>query len=260
MDKSEALPTQKLIDLEAIKNGTIVLKGGRLRQILMVSGVNFDLKSEEEQGMIIGQFQSFLNSLNFAVQIFIHSRKINIEKYLDNLSARETQEDNELLKNQIAEYREFIRAFVAENAIMNKSFFVIVPYDSIQIPEGGAAITEKIFGFLKKRGVEKPTERLTIEARDQERQLEEHISQLNRRVSQVTAGLNQLDLRAVQLNDEELTELFYNLYNPGDIEKSFAVQMEAPEKLNLHQSLGEKKDLPAAITINLNKKNDLDKT
>ncbi len=246
-DKNEALPTQKLIEVEAIKNGTLILKGGRLRQILLVSGTNFDLKSEEEQSMIIGQFQSFLNSLNFAVQIFIHSRKINIEKYLDNLSVRETQEDNELLKNQIVEYREFIKAFVAENAIMNKSFFLTIPYDAIQLSEGSGAVTEKIFGFLKKKGVAKPTERIAVENRDQERQLEEHINQLNRRASQVIAGLNQLDLRAIQLNDEELTELFYNLYNPGDIEKSLTAQPEAIETSNIHRLPGEKKDLPTAL-------------
>jgi len=215
----EALPTQQFIEIEAIKNGVIILKNTGLRQILMVSGINFDLKSEEEQGMLISLFQNFLNSLNFTVQILIHSRKLNIDAYLENLSVRESQESNELLKNQIAEYREFIRAFVAENAIMNKTYFVVVSYDPIKVPEGGAAVTQSLLGFLKKKGVAKPTERLGAGVGEKEEELEHHIEQLAQRTNQVVAGLNQMDLRAVPLNNEEAVELFYNLYNPEAVEK-----------------------------------------
>lgn len=215
----EALPTQQFIEIDTITNGVVILKNGGLRQILMVSGINFDLKSEEEQGMLISIFQNFLNSLDFTVQIFIHSRKLNIDTYLQNLSVRESQESNELLKNQIAEYQEFIRAFVSENAIMNKTYFVVVSYDPIKIPEGGAAVTQSVLEFLKKKGVAKPTERLGAGVGEKEKELEHHIEQLAQRTSQVVAGLNQMDLRAVPLNNEELTELFYNLYNPETVEK-----------------------------------------
>ena len=218
-DKAESLPTQKFIEVEDIKDGTLILKAGGLRRILMVSGVNLDLKSEEAQSLVIGLFQGFLNALNFTLQIFIHSRKLNIESYLTNLSAREAQESNELLKNQIAEYREFIRAFVAENAIMSKNYFVVVPYDAIKLPGPGEGVTKKIFALLQKKGVQKPTERLGAEDQDQEKQLEHHIAQLDQRVNQVISGLNQIGLRAVPLNDSELIELFYNLYNPEAVEK-----------------------------------------
>ena len=170
----EALPTQQFIEIEAIKNGVIILKNTGLRQILMVSGINFDLKSEEEQGMLISLFQNFLNSLNFTVQIFIHSRKLNIDSYLEGLSVRESQESNELLKNQIAEYREFIRSFVAENAIMNKTYFVVVSYDPVKVPEGGQAITQSVLGFLKKKGVAKPTERLGAGVGEKKKNLKQH--------------------------------------------------------------------------------------
>lgn len=218
-NRSEALPTQKFVEVDSIKNGTLILKGGGLRKVLMVSGINFDLKSEEEQEMIMGQFQGFLNSLNFTIQIFIHSRKLNIQGYLENLAAREAEETNELLKNQIAEYREFIRAFVQENAIMSKTFFVVVPYAPLNLGAATSAVTKGFFSFLKKKGVEKPTERVSDEEMEKEKQLEAHIEQLDHRVAQVVAGLNQMDLRAVPLNDDELIELFYNLYNPEAIEK-----------------------------------------
>jgi type IV secretory pathway VirB4 component len=223
-DIKEAFPTQQFVEIKDIKNGTVILKNGGLRQILLVSGVNFDLKSEEEQGMIINLFQGFFNSLNFTVQIFIHSRKLNIEKYLEHMAARESQETNELLKNQISEYREFIKGLVADNAIMSKNYFVVVPYDPIKLAEGSEAITKKIFGVLEQKGIQKPTRILDSKAKEEE--LAEHIEQLSQRVSQVAAGLNQIDLRAVALNNDELVELFYNLYNPEAIEKK---HMEFPQ-------------------------------
>ena len=216
----EALPTQKFIEIDHVENGTLVLRGGALRQILMVSGVNFDLKSEEEQSLIISLFQGFLNSLNFSTQIFIHSRKVNIDGYLQALEKRETQESNDLLKNMIVEYREFIRSFVSENAIMTKSYFVVVSYDPLQLSGQGEAITGKLLGFLKKRGVENPVKRLPEADATKEKVMSEHIEQITQRSNQVVAGLNQLNLRAIPLNDEELIELFYNLYNPEAVEKS----------------------------------------
>ncbi len=217
-DQKEAQPTQKFVEIELVKNGTVILKSGGLRQILLVSGVNFDLKSEEEQNMILGSFQGFLNALNFSIQILVHSRKLNINSYLETLAEREGREPNELLKNQISEYREFIRAFVAENDIMNKSYFVVVPYEPIKLP-GGEAVTKGFFGLLKRKGVAKPTERLPEADLKPEEQLEKHVEQLTHRTNQIIEGLNQVGLRAIPLNDEELIELFYNLYNPGAVEK-----------------------------------------
>ncbi|MEK7611942.1 MAG: hypothetical protein AAB407_01205 [Patescibacteria group bacterium] len=217
-DKTAAFPTQEFIEAESVQDGTVILKNGGIRQILVVSGVNFDLKSEEEQGMIINGFQNFFNSLDFTVQIFIHSRKLNIDAYLESVSMRETQEPNELLRNLIGEYREFIKAFITENAIMSKSFFVIVPYNPVSLSEGGEAITGKIFGFLKSKGIQKPIDRLP-EGQNKDEQLRHNIDQLSERVNEIVNGLNQMDLRAIPLNTDEVIELLYNLYNPDAIEK-----------------------------------------
>lgn len=209
----EAIATQKFIEIRGVRNGVVVLKGGALRQILMVSGLNFDLKSEEEQNAITQSYQGFLNSLNFSVQIFIHSRRLNIDGYITNLSKLETQEPNPLLRNQLMEYREFIRSFVSENTIMSKNFFVVVPFDPIQLPAMGQAVTKRFFGLFSKAPAQ------TSQESEDEKHLQEYINQLNQRVDQITSGLNQIGLRAVPLNDEETTELFYNLYNPGINEK-----------------------------------------
>ena len=201
----ESLSTQQIVEIENIKDGTIILKNGALRRVLMVSGINFDLKSEEEQNVINYAYQGFLNTLDFSIQIMVHSRKLNIGAYLENLKEREDEENNELIKNQISEYAEFIKSFVQMNEITSKTFFVIVPYDPIVMPTGGKKIM-KTLGFSNK----KTSSVLNIE---------QQLSQLDQRTDHIVNGLNQLGLRAVILNDEELTEFFYNLYNPSAVEK-----------------------------------------
>jgi type IV secretory pathway VirB4 component len=223
-DKNEALPTQQFIEVEEVKDGVIFLKGGSLRQIIAVSGVNFDLKSEDEQNAIIFGYQSFLNSLNFTIQIFIHSRKVNVDAYLENLKKAEAAETNPLLKIQLSEYREFISSFVAENAIMQKSFFVVVPYDVIEI--AGGSTEGGLLGFFKKRN----SDAADLAKGEKEEGRARSMSQLSQRTEQVVAGLNQLGMGCELLKDQETIELLYNLYNPGLAErKGFAFEGTQPE-------------------------------
>lgn len=214
MAKQPSQATQQLIDVEEVRNGVIILKNGGLRQILLVSGMNFDLKSEEEQSLITYSYQNFLNSLDFSIQFFIHSRKLNTDAYLAKLSARLQEESNELLRNQIVEYQEFIKSFVSQNAIMDKTFFAVVPFDPVAVPQVAAGISEKVFGFLKKKGAPSPQV-----STDKERQIEMGFNQLSQRVGQVLSNLNSIGLGAVSLNTDEVIELYYNLYNPEAIEK-----------------------------------------
>lgn len=210
----QPLPTQQFIEVDHVRDGVAVLKNGGLRQILLVSGINFDLKSEEEQEAVTFAYQNFLNSLDFPLQIFIHSRKLNIGKYIENLSQLELKEQNPLLRNQIAEYREFIRSFVTQNAIMDKKFFAVIPFDPVRLPAAATATTKRLFGFLSKSKTT-PATAPTIE----DASYQQYVGQLNQRTDQIITGLNQIGLRAVALNDEEITELLYNLYNPGTTEK-----------------------------------------
>ena len=203
--------TQKFVDIDEIKNEVIYMKNGGLRKVLLINGINFDLRSEEEQQMILGSFQSFLNRLDFPIEFFIHSRKINIKSYLDKMKQREEDEKNELLKIQIGEYINFIRSFVEENPIITKSFFVVVPYNPIATVEeakkGLSKIMTSLTGGNKKEG-------------EKNESMSKKLQQLNYRVEEVVAGLEQIGLRTNKMSDEELTELFYNLYNPQLIERA----------------------------------------
>ena len=206
---SQQNSTQQFVDIEEIKNGVIFLKNGGIRAVVMVSGTNFELKSEEEQDMITYAYQNFLNSLDFSLQMVIHSRKINIDGYLKKMEGLKEKEINPLLKNQIEEYIAFIRGFIKENEIMTKNFFVVVPYESVSVSD----IKKGILGFLPFVSGGKKDKKKEQEGIDQK------INQLRQRVDQVVGGLENIGLRAVVLNDEELLEIYYNLYNPETVEK-----------------------------------------
>ena len=221
---AEALPTQEIIAVDRIENDALILKNGALRKVLMVSGINFALKSEEEQNLIIFTYQNFLNSLNFSLQQFIHTRKLNIDDYLAKIAQLQNSEKSDLLKNLIGEYKEFVGSLVAQNPIMSKSFFVIVPYDPVNIPEAGKAVFKKFFGLFRKNDIQSAEQSPAESLRDHGAgpTAPENFSQLEQRVDQVTAGLSQIGLRVVPLNKEELSELLYNLYNPETIERKKA--------------------------------------
>lgn len=198
--------SQQFVAVEKIKDGVVYLKHGGLRRVIMVNGVNFDLKSEEEQNLILNGFQNFLNTLDFSTQFFIHSRKVNIGRYLEKMAERKEQEESELLKIQIDEYIQFIKTFVEQNDIIAKTFFVVVPYDISATMDQ----TRGIFGAFSNKKKDVSAE---------QQNLEEHLQQLNQRVDEVVMGIEQMELRGAPLEDEELTELFYNLYNPELTEK-----------------------------------------
>jgi hypothetical protein len=194
--------TQQFLELDKIKEGVIVLKDKSLRGVVMVSSLNFALKSEEDQQIIISQFQNFLNSLDFSLEIVMQSRKLNITGYLDKLKELGTREKNELLKLQIEEYEKFIGDLISEGAIMSKNFFVITPFTFAELP--------KTTDDGNKKGLSLDEERFQ-RAR----------SQLWQRMEFVALGLRRCGLECVPLNTPELIELFWSLYHPEEGEVGY---------------------------------------
>jgi len=199
--------TQQFLEIDQIREGVILLRNKAMRGVIMVSSLNFALKSEEEQNAIIYQFQNFLNSLDFSLEIVVQSRRLNITGYLDKLKELERKQENELLKTQTAGYQKFIRDLIAGGAIMSKSFFVAVPFTLIEVPGMEAA---KV--LFKKR----PTPTLLSEE-----QFQRCKSQLWQRMEFVALGLRRCGLQCVPLNTSELIELFWSLYHPEEAEVGY---------------------------------------
>lgn len=210
-------PTQDFIPIRDIRGGVMILNNGDLRMMLMTSSLNFGLKSAEEQGAIISQFQNFLNSLEFPVQIFIQSKRLDTKPYLTMLEEREKVQLIDAMKIQVHEYIAFIRDFTSHTNIMSKSFFIVIPYaggGGLSMPSGGGLLGS-LFGGKKNTKNAKPTEA-------ENHNFEEAKIQLEQRVSIVEQGLARCDIRTTRLGNEEITELFYKKFNPGELDASAA--------------------------------------
>ena len=198
MPKTKAA-TQQFVPIRDIKDNIVIKKNGEMVMVVLASSINFALKSYDEQRAILMQFQSFLNTIDFSLQIYVQSRKLNIEPYLGILSSLETKQDNDLMRIQLREYMEFIRTFTTDVDVMSKSFFVIIPYSPTKLN-----VTSSVTSFF---GGSKGSS---------DAQFEEHRLQLEQRAALVTQGLANIGVRTMTLQKDELVELFYHLYNPAD--------------------------------------------
>ncbi len=212
----KASPTQQFVPIQEVRDGVIILKDGSMRAILLASSLNFALKSADEQQSIIFQFQNFLNSLNFSLQISIQSRRLDIRPYIALLEGRYKEQPTDLMRLQTREYIEFIKSFTEQTNIMTKNFFVVVPYTPPILGGGNGSLASSLFS--KKNKAEESAEKTAS--------FEEHRSQLIQRLEVVQQGLVRCGIRVVQLGTEEMVEVFYKIFNPGDIEKPIHV----PEK------------------------------
>lgn len=201
---SVAGDTQHFVPVKEIRNGIILLKDGGYRGALICSAINFGLKSAEEQHAITLGFQNFLNTLDFSIQIVVNSRKMDLRPYLALLEEKETEQKTELMRIQLREYIEFVRSFTEQMNIMTKSFYIIVPY----APKINPA---RAVSFLRRNSA---AEKDAIN----ETSFEEDRAQLEQRIALVAGSLAGTGVRAVPLDTEEIIELLYRSFNPGELE------------------------------------------
>jgi len=205
--------TQRFLDIAEIRDDMVILKDGTVRAVLLVSSINFALKSEDEQQAIIQAYMTFLNSLEYTIQIVIQSRKMNIEAYLYALKEQERVSKNDLLRAQISDYRNFITELVDLGEIMQKRFYVVVPYDPV-------SNKHKNF-FQRLSEAFSPT----LAAKLNERQLTDRREQMSRRIDITISQLGSMNLQAVRLDTQSLIELYYNAYNPDLFEEERLVDL-----------------------------------
>lgn len=200
--------TQDFVPIDDIRDGIAILKDGGMRGILMASSINFSLKSDDERQAILFQFQDFLNSLDFSVQIIIQSRRLDIRPYIALLEEREKVQTNDLMKIQIEQYIRYIKAFTENTSIMTKNFFVVIPFDPSRIS------TKNKFSFNFGGSENK---------KDAESDFEENKNQLEQRMEVVEQGLSRCGVRVGKLGTDEVVELFYKIFNPGETEKPIKI-------------------------------------
>lgn len=204
----KATPTQAFVPIKEVRDGIIIEKDGGMRAILLASSLNFSLKSESEKNAILLQFQDFLNSLDFSIQIVVQSRKLDIRPYLSLLEEQGKLQVNDLMRIQIREYIEFIRSFTESTNIMTKSFFIVVPYSPNQITKDSG-----LASFISRSN---PKDK----AAAKESSFEESRTQLEERLAVVEQGVVRTGVRIARLGTDEIIELFYKAFNPGETERA----------------------------------------
>lgn len=175
--------SRRQIKIKEVKDSILVLPNNQYRVILETSSINFELKSEQEQDVLIDSFQNFLNSLPCELQILVRVREVDIDHYLEQISQTKNQEKEKVYKDQITNYCQFIKNVVSGNKILSRRFYVVIPYHHLERNNDFHLIKEQI--------------------------------NLNRDI--VLRGLEKLGMKARQLDSLEILDLFYSLYNPAQI-------------------------------------------
>ena len=209
-----AASTQENLDIAGVEDGIVILKDGSYRLILEVTAINFGLKSEREQNSIIFQFQGFLNSLHFPIEILVQSRKLDLTPYLERLRKRANEQRSELLKNQTLDYIDFVSELINLANIMKKRFYVVIGWENIELQS--LSLVDRLLNRGNSVSLLKISEK-EFRARSDE---------LREKAGVIASGLGSIGLHAKQLSTGELIELFYNFYNPGIADKERLADLE----------------------------------
>lgn len=199
MAKRPAPSTQNQVPIREIRDGIVMLKNGACRTVLMVNAINFNLKSQDEQEALVNSYQSFLNGLSFPIQIVTQSRTLDLDDYLEGLQKIAKQQSNDLLRTQTNEYVNFVNQLIGVANIMSKTFYVVIPYETSPLKKGGNFFS-RLFG--KSSG-----------PATSGKGFEQLKNEIGERTGLVSGGLASLGLSNIQLNTQELIELYYSTYN-----------------------------------------------
>jgi hypothetical protein len=201
--------TQNSLQIAEIRDGIVIMNDGSFRSVVMVKSINFDLMSDAEREAVEYAYQGFLNSLYFPVQIFIHSQKVDLSPYIGRLDKIRKEHDNMLLALLMDDYLDYISALAQQTNIMDKKFYVVIPF--FPVLDVQKAITQSKNFFSGLAGIFKPKEPHVV---INEADLAKAKDELRNRVQAVLSGLLQCDVQGLPLDTQELIELYYDAYNP----------------------------------------------
>jgi type IV secretory pathway VirB4 component len=201
--------TQNTLQIAEVRDGIVIMNDGTYRSVIMVKSINFDLMSPSEQEAVEYAYQGFLNSLYFPVQIFLRSQKVDIGPYIDRLDKIRTEHDNMLLALLMEDYIGYIDVLSRSTNIMDKKFYIVVPYASTA---AGEKQLETNRGFIN--GFVELFNKKEMHVVINEKELDKAKTELRNRVQAVMGGLQQCGIKSIPLDTEELIELYYDTYNP----------------------------------------------
>lgn len=204
----DPISTQSTLQISELRDGLVIMKDGSFRAVVACQSINFDLMSEAEREAVEFSYQDFLNSLNFTTQILIRSQRVDIGPYIERLTEIRKNNDNMLLGVLMDDYIDFIDRLSQEANIMDKSFFIIIPYYTSAEAEKVLTQTRNFFSGLSSKSKTPEVTKIDRATYDKA------ITEINNRVETVISGLFNIGVRSVRLNTRELGALYYNFNNP----------------------------------------------
>jgi hypothetical protein len=207
--KTNPNSTQNALQIAEIRDGIVIMSDGSFRSVVMVKSINFDLMSPQEREAVEYSYQGFLNSLYFPVQIYIRSQKVDLRPYIERLDKIRSEHDNMLLALLMEDYITYIDQLSLQTNIMDKKFYVVVPYFSTVDVQKALTATKGLFSGIGAMFNNK-TQHVTIN----ESELNKAKDELRNRVQAILGGLMQCGVQGLPLDTQELIELYYDAYNP----------------------------------------------
>lgn len=202
--------TQNALQIAEIRDGIVIMNDGSYRSVIMLKAINFDLMSPQEREAVEFSYQGFLNSLYFPIQIFIHSQKVDLGPYLEKLNKIKGEHENMLLALLMEDYIVYMSDLSQQTNIMDKKFYLVVPYFSVADIQKALTSTKNLFSGIGGLLNPKKPQHVVINETD----LENAKTELRNRVQAVLAGLLQCGVQGLPLDTQELIELYYDVYNP----------------------------------------------
>ena len=204
--------TQKFIEIVDIIDDVVLLRGGNACIVIEVQATNFALLSADEQDVKILSYAALLNSLSFPIQIVIRSKKLNVSNYLSLLEKEKNNAKNELLATQIGLYKSFVEELVRVNTILDKKFYVVISYSSLEKGFTGAG---------QQVGINSSQDMFLIGAK----------ASLHSKAESLHTQIRRLNLKAETLGKERLIKLFYEIFNDANLSSLDDKNLVKPEGL-----------------------------
>ena len=208
--KSNPNSTQNTLQIAEVRDGIVIMNDGSFRSVVMAKSINFDLMSPQEREGVEFAYQGFLNSLYFDIQIFIRSQKVDMRPYIEKLDKIRTEHDNMLLALLMDDYLDYIDNLVSQTNIMDKKFYIVIPYYPSVTMKNAVASSKGFFENIKKSIAGEKDEHVIVNEAD----LNAAKDELRNRVQAVLAGLQDCGVAGLPLDTQELIELYYDTYNP----------------------------------------------
>lgn len=201
--------TQNSLQIAEVRDGLVIMNDGSFRSVIMVKSINFDLMSPQERESVEFSYQGFLNSLYFPVQIFVHSRKVDLGPYIEKLDKIRTEHENMLLSLLMEDYINYMDQLAMQTNIMDKKFYVVIPYFPVADVQKAVQASKGLFTGLNNL-INSKEQHVTVNETD----LNKAKDELKNRVQAVLSGLMQCGVQGLPLDTQELIELYYDVYNP----------------------------------------------